>query len=61
MTEYLGINNALNSASNTINNTLENYHIKDTFNKAVDYTKKGGEYVFKTNLSCHGDILFDNS
>ena len=45
MTEYLGINNALNSASNTINNTLENYHLKDTFNKAVDYTKKGGEYI----------------
>ena len=45
VTEYFGINNAINNASNTINNTLENYHIKDTLNKAVDYTKCAGGYI----------------
>ena len=45
VTEYFGINNVINNASNSINNTLENYHIKDTLNKAVDYTKSAGGYI----------------
>ena len=45
VTEYFGINNAINNASSSINNTLENYHIKDTLNKAVDYTKSAGGYI----------------
>ena len=44
-TQYLGINNAINSVSNTINNSLEQYNLKDPINKAVDFTKTAGGYV----------------
>ena len=44
-TEYLGINNAINSVSNTINNSLEQYNLKEPINKAVDFTKTAGGYV----------------
>jgi hypothetical protein len=45
VTEYFGINSVIQTASNGINNSLEALHLKNTINKAVDYTKSAGEFV----------------
>ena len=45
MTEYIGLNNVLSNASNNFSNSLEKYNLKDTINKAVNYTKTAGEFV----------------
>ena len=45
MTEYIGLNNVLSNASNNFSNSLEKYNLKDTINKAVNYTKTAGKFV----------------
>ena len=45
VTEFIGLNAVINNASNGFNNSMERFGIKDTLNKAVDYTKSAGEYV----------------
>ena len=45
VTEFIGLNAVINNASNGINNSMERFGIKDTLNKAVDYSKSAGEYV----------------
>lgn len=45
VTKYFGINSVIQTASNGINNSLEALHLKNTINKAVDYTKSAGEFV----------------
>jgi hypothetical protein len=45
VTEFIGLNAVINNASNGINNSLEALHLKNTINKAVDYTKSAGEFV----------------
>ena len=41
VTEYFGINSVLQNASSS----MENFKIKDTINKAVDYTKSATDYI----------------
>jgi hypothetical protein len=45
MTEYIGLNAVINNASNGFNNSLERFGIKDSLDKAIDYSKSAGEYV----------------
>ena len=45
VTEFIGLNAVINNASNGFNNSMERLGIKDTLNKAVDYSKSAGEYV----------------
>jgi len=45
MTEYIGLNAVINNASTGFNNSLERLGVKDSFDKAIDYSKSAGEYV----------------
>ena len=45
VTEFIGLNAVINNASNGFNNSMQRLGIKDTLNKAVDYSKSAGEYV----------------
>ena len=60
MTEYIGLNNVLSNASNNFSNSLEKYNLKDTINKAVNYTKTAGEFVIdKAKEISQSQILND--
>lgn len=45
VSEFIGLNAVINNASNGFNNSMERLGIKDTLNKAIDYSKNAGEYV----------------
>ena len=45
VSEFIGLNAVINNAKNGFNNSMERLGIKDTLNKAVDYSKSAGEYV----------------
>lgn len=45
MTEFIGLNAVINNASTGFNNSLERFGIKDSVDKAIDYSKSAGEYV----------------
>lgn len=45
MTEFIGLNAVINNASNGFNNSIERFGIKDSIDKAIDYSKSAGEYV----------------
>ena len=45
MTEFIGLNAVINNASTGFNNSLERFGIKDSIDKAIDYSKSAGEYV----------------
>ena len=60
-TEYLGINNAIYNVSNKINNSIENFSLKDTIDKAVDYSKTAGEYVLDTAKKIAENQIYYNA
>ena len=60
-TEYLGINNAIHNVSNKINNSIENFSLKDTIDKAVDYSKTAGEYVLDTAKKIAENQIYYNA
>ena len=60
-TEYLGINNAIHNVSNKINNSIENFSLKDTIDKAVDYSKIAGEYVLDTAKKIAENQIYYNA
>ena len=60
-TEYLGINNAIHNISNKINNSIENFSLKDTIDKAVDYSKTAGEYVLDTAKKITENQIYYNA
>ena len=60
-TEYLGINNAIHNVSNKINNSIENFNLKDTIDKAVDYSKTTGEYVLDTAKKIAENQIYYNA
>ena len=45
VTEFIGLNAVINNATNGFNNSMERLGIKDSFNKAMTYSKNAGEYV----------------
>ena len=45
VSEFIGLNAVINNAKNGFNNSMERLGIKDSLNKAVDYSKNAGEYV----------------
>lgn len=60
-TEYLGINTAIHNVSNKINNSIENFSLKDTIDKAVDYSKTAGEYVLDTAKKIAENQIYYNA
>lgn len=60
-TEYLGINIAIHNVSNKINNSIENFSLKDTIDKAVDYSKTAGEYVLDTAKKIAENQIYYNA
>ena len=60
-TEYLGINNAIHNVSNKINNSIENFSLKDSIDKAVDYSKTAGEYVLDTAKKIAENQIYYNA
>ena len=60
-TEYLGINNVIHNVSNKINNSIENFSLKDTIDKAVDYSKTAGEYVLDTAKKIAENQIYYNA
>ena len=45
VTEFIGLNAVIHNATNGFNNSMERLGIKDTINKAMDYSKSAGEYM----------------
>lgn len=56
MTEYFGINSAIQNASNA----MENFNIQETLNSAIDYTKNAKEYIMdKANKISQSDFVVE--
>ena len=45
VSEFIGLNAVINNAKNGFNNSMDRLGIKDSLNKAVDYSKSAGEFV----------------
>ena len=45
VSEFIGLNAVINNAKNGFNKWMDRFGIKDSLNKAVDYSKSAGEYV----------------
>ena len=45
VSKFIGLNAVIHNAKNGFNNSMDRLKIKDSLNKAVDYSKSAGEYV----------------